>query len=404
MVIQTDAQPTQSSLSELNRARILQYLHHNGVCSRAQIAQALGLTPAAITKITAHLIDLKIIEEVGYLEGKHHRQSVGIRLNGNNKHVIAIKFARSLITIAIFNLHGNQLSSQELRVHSNEQVNQALIEVECIVQHIIESDPNVLAIGVAVPGPYIKESGRTAVVSSMKQWSQVNLLERFQASFSVPMYIEQDARAGVMAEYLLSPQHSDSNLAYYLLGEGIGLGVIQNDQLLSGALGTACEIGHISIDVNGVPCDCGNVGCLERYCCAVDLHTIITERLIPYARSMTHREACMALFDIAKTGNREAISIVNMLGRYIGFGAVTIIHLFNPARIVLGDLLAEAGGQMLLDNVKQAVKERAIGALADQTDIVLSHLTHDATVCGAASVAITQILEHCSDFFALPDQ
>ena len=87
----------QSSISENNRSRILQYLYHNGICSRAQIAKAIKLTPAAITKITATPARAPgIIEETGDMEGAKNRRSIGLKLNTARKyHVIGVKFARS---------------------------------------------------------------------------------------------------------------------------------------------------------------------------------------------------------------------------------------------------------------------------------------------------------------------
>ena len=90
----------QSSISENNRSRILQYLYHNGICSRAQIAKAIKLTPAAITKITAKLLAQGIIEETGDMDGDKNRRSIGLNLNCAKYHIIGVKFARSLVQSA----------------------------------------------------------------------------------------------------------------------------------------------------------------------------------------------------------------------------------------------------------------------------------------------------------------
>ena len=100
----------QSSISENNRSRILQYLYHNGICSRAQIAKAIKLTPAAITKITAKLLAQGIIEETGDMDGDKNRRSIGLKLNTTHFRIIGIKFARSLVQIGVFGLCGNALS------------------------------------------------------------------------------------------------------------------------------------------------------------------------------------------------------------------------------------------------------------------------------------------------------
>ena len=116
----------QSSISENNRSRILQYLYHNGICSRAQIAKAIGLTPAAITKITAKLLAQDIIEETGDMEGDKNRRSIGLNLNCGKYHVIGLKFARSLVQIGLFDLKCNRISLTDLPTVSEENIDETV--------------------------------------------------------------------------------------------------------------------------------------------------------------------------------------------------------------------------------------------------------------------------------------
>ena len=113
---------------------------------------------------------------------------------------------------------------------------------------------------------------------------------------------------------------------------------------------------------------------------------------------MTHAQACAALFAKANAGDETATLLMLDVARYVGYGAVTIINAFNPTHIVLGDIIAQAG-QPLLDEVKKVVAERTIPEIGLSTRISLSTLPTDATVTGAAAVAITNFLEHPSMFF-----
>ncbi len=386
-------------MSESNRSHILEHLYRNGVCSRAQIAQALNLTPAAITKITARLIDARVIEETGGIEGRKNRRSIGLTLDTDRFHVISVKFARSIVQMGIFDLNGGCLSSQTLPTVTDETIGETLQAIRTNIQTYLEHDDSILAVGMAVPGPYLRDVGRIAVVSSMQGWRKINFLREFADRFRVPVFVEQDARAGVLAHYLFDSVNTCDNLAYYLVGEGVGLGVMENGELINGSLGAATEIGHISIDVNGRPCDCGNVGCLERYCSAVAVHEeIVKRRLVAHASSMNHARACTALFAGAQDGDRRAQELVQEVGHYIGYGCVTIFNAFNPQRIVIGDIMSQ-GGARLLTAVREVVNQRAIPELNDSTTIALSHLSADATLAGGAATAIIQFLEHPSTFF-----
>ena len=392
---------SQASVSESNRSRIVKHLYHNGISSRAQIAKALELTPAAITKITARLIEAGMIEETGDLEGSKNRRSIGLKIDTARFRVIGVKFARPLVQIGVFDLCGNTLSIENLPPVYDRTISDTITAIHQRISELLDDDPSIVAIGMAVPGPYLRNVGRTAVVSSMQSWRKINFINEFSTAFRVPVFIEQDARAGALAHYLFDLAfHTNDYLAYYLVGEGVGLGVIDNGHLVNGAQGAATEIGHISVDVNVKPCDCGNVGCLERYCSAPAIHDMLIEdgSVIPDVSDMTHAEAARALFAKANEGNAAAQSMVREVARYIGYGCITIFNAFNPEHIIIGDIVSEAG-PLLLDTVRATVAERAIPEINDFTSITLSTLPIDSTVCGAAAVAVTQFLEHPSVFF-----
>ena len=393
---------SQAGIAETNRSRIMRHLYRNGVSSRAQIATALGLTPAAITKITAQLIEAHAIEETGDLDGKKNRRSIGLALDTAHFHVIGVKFARSLVQIGVFDLTGNQSSLTTLPYVSNDTIGETIATVHSTIEQLLHEDPTIVAIGMAVPGPYLRNNGHTAVVSSMQGWRAINFIDEFVNSFTVPVFIEQDARAGVLANSLFDPNsNGEPNLAYYLVGEGVGLGVIDHGRIINGALGTATEIGHVSIDVNGKPCDCGNIGCLECYCSTPAIHQMLIDNgtIVNGADSMSHTEACRALFALAHHGDEAALAMIRTIGTYIGYGCLIIFNTFNPHTIVIGDIVSEAG-QPLLDEIKRTVRQRAIPEIYESTTIRLTTMPTDATVLGAAAVAINYLLDHPSDFFS----
>ncbi len=393
---------SQAGIAETNRSRIMRHLYRNGVSSRAQIATALGLTPAAITKITAQLIEAHAIEETGDLDGKKNRRSIGLALDTAHFHVIGVKFARSLVQIGVFDLTGNQSSLTTLPYVSNDTIGETIATVHSTIEQLLHDDPTIVAIGMAVPGPYLRNNGHTAVVSSMQGWRAINFIDEFANSFTVPVFIEQDARAGVLANSLFDPNsNGEPNLAYYLVGEGVGLGVIDHGRIINGALGTATEIGHVSIDINGKPCDCGNIGCLECYCSTPAIHQMLIDNgtIVNGADSMSHTEACRALFALAHHGDEAALAMIRTIGTYIGYGCLIIFNTFNPHTIVIGDIVSEAG-QPLLDEIKRTVRQRAIPEIYESTTIRLTTMPTDATVLGAAAVAINYLLDHPSDFFS----
>ena len=388
---------TPKALSELNQSRIVQYLHQHGTSSRAQMARDINLTPAAVGKLVGRLIDLGLISETGSMDSEGGRRSIGLALNADRYQVIGVKFARSLVSIGLFDISGRLLDSEELPPVNPDDIPGAVAEVRTRVEARLEAHPAIVAVGMAVPGPYLRDTGRIALVTSMPGWRGVDFIHEFGRAFRVPTFIEQDARAGALAQSLFDPGVSASSMAYFLVGEGVGLGVIDRGALVDGSRGAATEIGHVSIDLNGLPCECGNRGCLECYCSAVAIHRRMRQPDMrdhfPGIEAMTHAKACAVLFHQARSGQQTAQTLVDQIADYVGYGCVTIVNAYNPAQIVIGDMVAAAGTR-LLERVRAIVSQRALPGLREHTQILLSNLPADATLTGAAAVAASQFLEH----------
>ncbi len=258
-----------------------------------------------------------------------------------------------------------------------------------------------MAIGMAVPRPYLRNVGRTAVVSSMQGWHKVNFIDEFSTAFPVPCSWSRTpapAPSPITSSTLRHHRRTSPTISSAKASASASSTTATSSTASSER---PPEIGHISIDINGRPCDRGNVGCLERYCSTPAIH----KTLIPMAAdrspmrgTMTHPQACRALFAKAGDGDEAAIAIVREVARYVGYGCVTIFNGYNPEHIIIGDIVSEAG-PILLDEVRATVAERAIPEINASTSISLSTLSADAAVSGAAAVAVTQFLEHPSVFF-----
>lgn len=139
------------------------------------------------------------------MEGDKNRRSHGLNLNCAKYHVVGVKFARSLVQIAVFDLKCNRISLTDLPTVDEEHIPETVEQIRATVRQLIADDSSIVAVGMAVPGPYLVEEGRTALVSSMQGWRQVNFIKEFSEAFNVPVFVEQDARAGALAQFLFNP-------------------------------------------------------------------------------------------------------------------------------------------------------------------------------------------------------
>ena len=389
-----------SDMNEAHRSVIVKLLQQKELCTRAEIAKLTGLTQASITKIVSSLIDMGIVLEVGSVKGEGNRRAIGLRLNSEENRVIGIKFSRWLIEAGVFDISGKNYSRDSFEFDMNEDPAKVLSKLKSNIHEMLEKHKNIVAVGMAVPGPYLRQEGHIAIVTRMSKWHDVDFVKEFKDEFSRPFFIEQDANSGAMAEWWFGNHEKPmESLAYMLVGEGVGSGIVENEKLILGKLGAASEVGHISIDVNGKRCECGNYGCLEMYCSAPvmlqrakqEMPEIFKEK--HEGRTREHE----MIFEAARQGNKKALALLKEMARYISYGCVNLINAYNPDIIVIGDLMAKAG-DLILEDIKNFTEERAIPELYEKTKIMISELEVDPTLYGAAAIATDRILRKPSEY------
>ncbi len=394
-----------SDLSEMNRSVIVKILQKREICTRAEIARLTGLTQASITKIIATLIEMGIVSEIGSVGGCGNRRAIGLKLNADKYQVVGIKLGRNMFATGSFDISGKLYTQKNTNFSSKDDRNAVLKMIKEQVQFEIDNNPHVVAVGLALPGPYLRDEGYVAVISQMNEWKHINFNEEFCNAFSVPVFIEHDANAGALASWWFEDREKPVHtLAYLLVGDGVGCGIIEDGRLLLGSQGAACEIGHTSIDLNGERCECGNYGCLELFCSATAMINRIKKE-IPYlveVEKCEKSECCDKLFDLARAGDKAAISIVDDFAKYLAYACVNLINLYNPTLITIGDILSK-GGDLLLPKIKEVVEDRVVPSLYKNTSIEVTKLSIDPTLYGAAASAAEQVLCSPTNFLSKKD-
>lgn len=382
----------------MNRIMVIQYLQRNGVCSRAQISNAIGLTQASISKMTANLIQYNIIQEVGSFIGKSGRRSKGIMLSPNLGRVIGVKLSRRSFSVGVFDFTGILADSHSETFSETAHIVDVIEKIKSVILEYLKKFHNILAIGIAVPGPFLQKEGKILLMTEMPDWKSISLKEAFQGFCDVPIIIRHDANSGALAEWWFTSQckKRKGTLIYFLAGEGVGAGVIVNGNILMGDQGIAGEIGHVSIDIDGRRCACGNRGCLEMYCSSLALVKGAQTALQSDNQSILNRFHPLnaeSIFAAMDQNDPLAVQLVKQAGTYLGYGVVNLINVYNPSTIVIGDEMAH-GGNLLLDSVKSVVQERVLSELSGKVTIELSTFQHDPILYGAAAIAIDYCLSH----------
>lgn len=383
-------------LLQANRSLVLQILARSNVCTRARIAEETGLKQATITNIITEMIQLGVVREVGIVEGRRGRRSIGIELAAEKIQVIAVKLGHISYSVGLFDLKGRMISVKEGRFQSGENPEVALSKIKEEVWDLLNKDQGKIhGIGIAVPGPFLKKEGTIALMTQFPGWGSLNLNEEFLKEFPVPVYIEHGANAGALAEWRYGKYRRNQGvLVNFLAGEGIGAGIVADGQVFGGSRGIAGEVGHISLDIHGEKCDCGNRGCMELYCSALSLVKNTRNILPDYPESCLNQIDHFTHLDIFKgadKGDALCIKMVKQAGFYIGCGIAAVVNIYDPDVIVISDAMSK-GGALLLTEIKKTVKERILDVLYEKIIIDYTDFSVNQILYGAAVVAIDQLL------------
>jgi N-acetylglucosamine repressor len=382
---------------EMNRSLILKLIRKYGVCTRVQLAKDTGLKQASITKIISSLIQLGIVREVGIVEGKKGRRSIGISINSQKHKVIGIKLARRSFSVGLYDISG-----QEYKVHSEQlfMVNGsafALKRMKEVVAEFLLDQSDVAAIGIASPGPFIKSNESIALITEFPGWENVNLQLEFTNEFSIPVFVEHDANAGALAEWWFGNYLIDTSvMVYILVSEGVGAGIISEGQLFTGSQGIAGEVGHMSIDFNGRKCSCGNYGCLEKYCSTLALVKDTVENLENFPNSVLNNIEEINvenIFEALEQGDELAKEMIEKVAMYLGLGIVNLVNVYNPNCIIIGEIISK-GGEVLINKIRETIEPRLLPGLFENLTIQLSKFSKDPILYGAAAIATDNFLKN----------
>ncbi len=249
------------------------------------------------------------------------------------------------------------------------------------------------AIGVATPGTMDLKAGVILDPPNLKPWQNVPVRHHIAETFGVPTAFQNDANAAALGEYWIGAGQGVNSMVLFTLGTGIGCGIIVGDLVIEGEHSHGAEAGHMKIEMsNPRQCGCGRWGCLEAYASA----TAVVKRAHEALAASDGRSSLGALlhqqgeitsrdiFDAAAKGDTLADKIVEDTAFYLAVGAMNLMHLIDPDRIVFaGGMIA--AGEPFLQRIRRHVQELAFPVPAAHTTLCFAKLGSDAGFIGAAA-------------------
>jgi glucokinase len=273
---------------------------------------------------------------------------------------------------------------------------------DAVIGRIIESirqaaDGNDIAgIGVGAAGACDTVNGVITSSPNLPQWQDIPLRDIIQREFDCPVHLQNDATLAALGEHHFGGGRGVDHLIYVSVGTGIGGGIIIGGELYCGASGSAGEFGHMTIDVNGPSCPCGNTGCWETFASGTALAREAVKRIrdgqktniLKFADGKMEKVSARRVHLAAQKGDRLANELIAQTGYYLGAGLVNLVDIFNPQLILIGGGLARMG-KLLIGPAGSVVRERAFELPAKAVRIEIAHLGVDAEALGAVALVLT---------------
>jgi predicted NBD/HSP70 family sugar kinase len=376
------------SLRAHNRRRVIDALRHRGTASRAEIARHTGLSRSTVSSLVGELQDAGLVIETaragdGGGSQQQGRPPVLLTLDRRAGAVVGLDFGHEDVHVAVADLSRTVLAERVIEIDVDHAGIGAIDAAADMVAEALEEAgvprERVLAAAMGLSGPVDHRKDLVHRSAILPSWVDIRPGAELSARLGVPVFVENDANLGALAEVTMGAATGVDSAIYIMIAAGIGAGIILNGAVLHGAGGTAGELGHVLADENGPVCRCGNRGCLE---------TIVAGPAIVDLLKRTHGpdltlDGVMALLH---AGDPGAARVIEDAGRAVGRVLAGLVNVLNPEAIVVGGELA-AAGEALLAPVRTAIARHAIRPASDDVRVVASALGDRAEVLGALILA-----------------
>ncbi|AWW00511.1 ROK family transcriptional regulator [Arcticibacterium luteifluviistationis] len=384
------------SKKRISFTKILAELYKNGSTSIANLAKELHTSVPSITAMLADLIDNGWVMETGSAKTKSGRRPVFYDLNPNKKSILVIDVNLYETNFIFLNLRNKIDTKTTLKIKIADT--KYLTEVCKEIDNLLKINKQTWAVGISAPGLIESKRGINFTHENLNQ-EGLSFGEVLNSRYSLPVYSINDTRASLLGEHHFGLVKEKMNALLVNLDWGVGLGILHNGVIVEGTDGFAGEIGHVQVTPNGKLCKCGKVGCLETVASASALiaraHEGINDGKATSLLKLKKEIELKDVINAALKGDEFSIDIIYDIGRELGKGLSTAVHLFNPEIIIVDGILKTAG-DLIVSTLKQSIQKYCLAPFKQNLAVQVSPLSEEAKVFGTKSFVFQRMM----DFYA----
>lgn len=359
----TRPKPRGALLRQLSERAVLSALQGQGPLSRADITRHTGISGPTVTRTVATLLAAGLLEE-----GDARPQALGrpgrvLRLATKSVSVLGAVVGAKRCEVVSAGLDG-QINEEQVRSFATPARYGDLVNafVRLAERMQAEGRTRVLGLGVSMPGLINRHERRTLISPNLHQADGHCLGEDLQERLGLETAMVQESHALCLAEMTYGAARDVADFAMLDISEGLGVGVVHGGQILEGHSGLGGELGHITVDIDGKPCGCGNRGCLETVATDTALAAALSARL-------GQRRTIEEVVTLLREGAIEAGKEVEEVLEYLAVGMAAVINIFNPSKLFVHGRLLDVGPD-LFERLLDKTRRRALApSMADCTII-----------------------------------
>ena len=259
----------------------------------------------------------------------------------------------------------------------------------------------IVGIGVSSPGPVDPSTGYVVEPPNLgPQFRDIPLAPALEDALGLPAYLDRDTNVAALGEHAFGAAQGEDDFIYLTVSTGVGGAIVTGGRLLHGPDGLAGELGHVPVSLDGPRCGCGGIGHVEAYASGAGLAKLARAAVERDASPFLAQRASeigadqLSAVDVSAgehAGDPACVELMTRARRAVAVGCVGYVNAFNPHRIVIGGSIAEAEGELLLGEIREAIRNEAFEALARHVTVVAAGLGGDVSLAGAQPLVMSRL-------------
>ncbi len=378
-----------------NSNLVLKLLWQHQTVSRADLARLTGMSRPSISAIVAEQLELGLISEVGPGESNGGRRPVLLRFEDDAHYIAGLDLGATHIGLMLTNLRGQEVewfsTSAETHEKPEQTIHKALELLREGLAAARQKGRKVIGLGIGVPSPIFRgHAGQTLHPAIYPRWVGVELSRILRESVSIPVFLENDANLGALAELWWTERRSRKHLVYLKVASGLGAGVIIQGKIFGGAHGLAGELGHTYIQSRE---DQARSPLEENLNARVGINCVLAR--LPYLAGrppVSPLERGQALRLAYREGSSEDKEQIHRFLHDLSLAIANAMVSFDPELVIVGGVVPDFGVE-LNARLKFEISRHLIWPELREIPVELSRFGEKQTALGASTLVLDRMLE-----------